>query len=170
MSKQTETEAKVAEIVKKQIGNTGIKQELFERISIQTVVCDGGENVLVVKVPKVILQGVHMSYGNVVKAIKQQFHDYFIMFIRSFEAERENGEAIKQGYSERESNWIANACFPYLLTGVRTDVYSINESVTNILLEARTAFSKAEMDIIGVVLSELLKKRCVVDVNHHTKN
>lgn len=167
MSTQTEAEMSISEIVRKHMKGASVAPEQFGKISIQILICDGGEKVMAVKVPKEILHGVQMDYANIMKAAKQQFHDYFIVFIRNFEAD---SRGPKPSHEEVERTWMANACFPFLLTGIRTDVRGVDDTVVNVLLERRASFSRAEMDTIGVVLGGLLGKRYVVDANQHTRN
>ncbi|ADM12565.2 uncharacterized protein Eint_110650 [Encephalitozoon intestinalis ATCC 50506] len=170
MSTQTEAEANISEIIKKYTKDISVRPELFGKIAIQIIICDGGEKVMVVKVPKSILHGVQMNYSNIIKAAKQQFHDYYIIFIRNFEIESDVPEGAHCKPKEIEKEWLANACFPFLLTGTRTDVRGVDDMVVNVLLERRTSFSRAEMDTIGAGLNKLLGKNYIVDVNHHTKN
>lgn len=169
MSTQTEAEVNISEIIRKHAKDISVPSEMFSRIAIQIVICDSGEKVMAVKVPKSILSGVQMNYANIIKAAKQQFHDYYIIFIRNFEIEaQEDGNGVTKSMIERA--WLANACFPFLLTGIRTDVRGVNDVVINVLLERRTSFSRSEMDVIGAGLNGLLGKNYIVDVNHHTKN
>ncbi|AFM99340.1 hypothetical protein KMI_12g18640 [Encephalitozoon hellem] len=169
MSTQTEAEVNISEIIRKHAKDISAPSEMFGKIAIQIIICDNGEKVMAVKVPKSILPGVQMNYTNIMKAAKQQFHDYYIIFIRNFEIEsHEDGRPASR--STIEKTWLANACFPFLLTGTRTDVRGVNDMVVNVLLERRTSFSRSEMDAIGAGLNGLLGKNYIVDVNHHTKN
>ncbi|CAD25988.2 40S RIBOSOMAL PROTEIN S7 [Encephalitozoon cuniculi GB-M1] len=170
MSTQTEAEMSIAGIIRKHAKDISAPPEVFDKISIQIIICDGGEKIMVVKVPRSILHGVQMNYSNIIKAAKQQFHDYYIMFVRNFEAEGGGKTMTKRKAKEVEEVWLANACFPFLLTGTRTDVRGVDDMVVNVLLERRTSLSRAEMDAIGAALHGLLGKNYIVDVNHHTKN
>lgn len=164
---QTEAEVNVSETIKKYIKDTSVGPELFKKISIQTIICNNGKKVLAVKLHKDILCVTQLNYNVIVKAIKQKFSDYFVIFIRNFDIEPTSKNVH---FEEKEDNWLANACFPFLLTGLRTDVRSVDDSVTNVLLEKRTSFTNMEMEILGIALSELLGRNYVVGVNHHTKN
>lgn len=169
MGDQTEAEISISKIIKKSIRGA-VDPELFEKVAIQIVICDRDRKVMAVKLPKDLLDATQMNYSNVMKAARQQFHDYFIIFIRNFEAETSNGGVIKRPFVEKEANWLANVCFPFLLTGLRTDVRSVNESVVNVLLEKRASFNRNEMEMIGAALGGLLGRNYVVSVNHHTRN
>lgn len=153
-------------MIRKCTREMGIEQGQFGKVRIQTIICKNGKKVLAVKLPQEILRATQQNYGNVVKAVGQHFSDYFVIFIRNFEADGGTGN----GFEDRERNWLANACFPFLLTGTRTDVRSVSEHTVNVLLEKRTSFSKAEMEMIGAALSSLLGRSYVVGINHHTRN
>lgn len=166
MSTQTEAETSVAEIVRKYTRDCQLDAQLYGRISIQTIICENEKKVMAVKLPRAVLHAAQQNYSSIIKAAKQQFHDYLIVFVRNFDVEE--GGATK--LQERETSWLANVCFPFLLTGLRTDVRGVDDSVVNVLLEKRASFSKAEMEMLGSALGKMLGRNYAVGVNHHTKN
>jgi hypothetical protein len=167
MSQQTEAEANISDIIRKNIKDSKIRPRQFEKVTIQTFVGDDGRKAMLVKLPKDLLMATQLSYAGVIKAAKQQFSDYYIMFARDFELDGRNEAPTTP--QERYRIMLCNLCFPFLPTGTRTDCTPGRE-VVNVLLEKRCSLKPSEMEMIASTLKGLYRKDYAVAVNQHTRN
>jgi hypothetical protein len=169
MNEQTEARATVADIIRANIREDRIRPRQFEKVTIQVFAKDDGKKAMVIKLPKDILFEVQLNYASVNKAVKQKFSSYhIIVFVRDFGLD--GGNEAPTAPHEQYKTMLRNVCFPFLVTGTRTDVYTHDSEVVNVLLERKSQFKPIEMEMIGLVLERLYGKSFAVAVNQNGLN